>query len=562
MDDAISLSAPVRVRRLAALRSGVRELAPTRVELGLSLSSAALLILSFPDFNLWPLAWVGLIPLLFAVARNPQHQARAFLLGWLTGTLYFYGSCYWLTHAMIRYGGFPSWIAYPLLFMGALVVGLFPGIFSFALARLVSRWGRRALLIAPLLWVALEWARLGVTGQLWNAIGYSQAYVPELIQTASWGGVYAVSFLILIVNTAITYILLSKSIRASVMGSVSIILVVFVALWSELMSPAQSETPRTEAVVVAIQPNVPMDPVSSVAESQALFQRHLEMSERALRDWEAGLLYVDGKARQDQSQQDKLKQERSNVPRLVIWPESPMYFAYARDTQFREDVARFAAENRTSVLFNSQEPAPANGSYNAAVMINEEGRLVAQYDKIRLLPFGEYVPLPRWLPGVNLIPVLVGDFTPGTDYPLMPVGSTSEARAGVFICFESAFPVIAREFSERGADVLVNISNDGYLGRTPVMRQHLANAVFRAVENNRPILRVTNTGITAYINPRGEVSGATAGFQTDVRTWTVSRATNGKTFYTKRGDLFVGLCAALSLVAFATTFKKSGVKTA
>jgi apolipoprotein N-acyltransferase len=196
------------------------------------------------------------------------------------------------------------------------------------------------------------------------------------------------------------------------------------------------------------------------------------------------------------------------------------------------------------------------GAYNAAVMVNEEGRAVAQYDKIRLLPFGEYVPLPRWLPGVSLVPVMVGDFTPGAEYPLMPLGET---RAGVFICFESAFPAIARRFADEGADVLINISNDGYLGPTPVMRQHLANAVFRAVENSRPVLRVTNTGITAYISERGEVRDATRGFEPATRTWTVRRAASGKTFYTKQGELFVFICAALSLLIFvASLMQKRG----
>ena len=124
---------------------------------------------------------------------------------------------------------------------------------------------------------------------------------------------------------------------------------------------------------------------------------------------------------------------------------------------------------------------------------------MAQYDKIRLLPFGEYVPLPQWLPGAGLIRGIVGDFTPGANYRLMPVGNV---RAGVFICIESAYPSIARQFTSEGADVLINISNDGYLGPTAVMRQHLANAVFRAVENDRPLLRVTNTGITHSLRAR------------------------------------------------------------
>jgi apolipoprotein N-acyltransferase len=282
-----------------------------------------------------------------------------------------------------------------------------------------------------------------------------------------------------------------------------------------------------------------MEPVSSVKEMEALVERHVLMSESALSRWE----------------RDHTDSASRAVPRIIIWPESPMYFTYARDAQFRELLASFTARNRVSVLFNSQEPAPAGGVYNSAVLVNEEGRLVAQYDKIRLLPFGEYVPLPRWLPGASLIPVMVGDFTPGAEYPLMNLGG---ARAGVFICFESAFPSIAREFSAKGADVLVNITNDGYLGPTPVMRQHLANAVFRAVENSRPVLRVTNTGITAYITERGEVVGASRSFEQDTRTWTIKRASAEKTFYTKRGDVFVAACAIISLLLFATTIKKSG----
>jgi len=240
-------------------------------------------------------------------------------------------------------------------------------------------------------------------------------------------------------------------------------------------------------------------------------------------------------------------------PRSTLFPYTTL-FRSANDTRFRERVADFTTRNRTSVIFNSLEPTPAGGAYNAAVMVNEEGRLVAQYDKIRLLPFGEYVPLPRWLPGVNLVPVMVGDFTPGADYPLMDLGGG--VRAGVFICFESAFPSISGRFADEGADVLINITNDGYLGPTPVMRQHLANTVFRAVETGRPVLRVTNTGITAHIDERGEVRNATRGFEPDVRSWTVGRTSGTKTFYTRYGDLFVALCAALSLLLIAASLRK------
>jgi apolipoprotein N-acyltransferase len=387
------------------------------------------------------------------------------------------------------------------------------------------------LLVAPLFWVALEWARLGLIGQLWNAIGYSQAYVPRLIQTARWGGVYAVGFLIVMVNAAIAYALLQKKASALKWSAAAILCVAAIVSLSFYKTMKKTSDPGDpHAVVVAVQPNVPMEE-KSLEETAALIERHYGLSERGLA--EASVRYA-------------------GLPRIVIWPESPMYFSYAQYVETRELFARFASKNHTSVLFNAMEPAPAGGTYNSAVMVNEEGRLVAQYDKIRLLPFGEYVPLPRWLPGVSSIPAMVGDFTPGAQYTLMPLG---EARAGVFICFESAFPSISRNFVDSGADVLVNISNDGYLGQTPVMRQHLANTVFRAVENGRPVVRVTNTGITAYILEQGSVSDATEGFRPDVRTWTVRRNVEGKTFYTRFGDLFVMLCAVISLLVTAITWR-------
>jgi apolipoprotein N-acyltransferase len=273
-----------------------------------------------------------------------------------------------------------------------------------------------------------------------------------------------------------------------------------------------------------------MELVKSDEDMRMLSARHFEMSKSALEQ-----LADDGK------------------PRLVIWPESPMNFAYGSDLRLRGLLANFAKANHAAVLLNSQELAPNDGVYNSALLINEEGSVVAQYDKIRLLPFGEYVPLPQWLPGAGLIRAMVGDFTPGTNYQLMPVGTV---RAGVFICIESAYPSIARRFTGEGADVLINISNDGYLGPTAVMRQHLANAIFRAVENNRPLLRVTNTGISAFVTPRGEVKDETQGFKPEVRIWRVAHTNNSDTFYTKHGDLLAAGCALLSLLILGFSFRR------
>jgi apolipoprotein N-acyltransferase len=528
MQDAAS-SAPrinqaLRFSPASRLRSALLPL----TDWAIALVSSALLVLAFPNFNFWPLAAVGLVPLLLVIAARPNPW-RAFLLGWLTGTVFFYGSCHWLTFSMVHYGGIPQPLAYLLLLPIPMLVGIFPAVFALLLARSIGRWGVATILAAPILWVALEWARLGVTGQLWNALGYSQAYHPLLIQSARWGGVYAVGFLLVALNAAIAFLILKRNIRAAAVAGVVLIAIglIFFGHKTVEVKPAINSSPG--AIVVALQPNVPMDLVKSTAEMQSLLDRHVTMTEEAIKT-----LPDDG------------------TPRLVVWPESPMNFAYGSDAQLRELLVNFATRNKTAVLFNSQEPAPNDGIYNSAVFVNEQGRLIAQYDKIRLLPFGEYVPLPRWMPGANLITAIVGDFTAGDKFTLMPVGQT---RAGVFICVESAYPFIARSLANEGADVLINISNDGYLGPTAVMQQHLANAIFRAVENDRPIMRVTNTGITAYITPRGEVEDATGGFQTAVRTWRITRNSRPRSFYSRYGDVFAGFCAVISVLMFVTSFR-------
>src|SRR6266700_4468016 len=210
MEDAISSAARLKAGRIASFTTRIRVDSPTARDYVVAVISSLLLIFSFPDFNLWPMAWVGFVPLLVLVARRPTDW-RSFLLGWLSGAVFFYGSCHWLTYSMVHYGGLSTWAAYLLLIPLALTVGLFPGLFALVLARVIKRWGFPALFAAPFLWVAAEWARLEITGQLWNAIGYSQAYHPVLLQAAAWGGVYAGGFLIVSVNAAIAFALLKRT---------------------------------------------------------------------------------------------------------------------------------------------------------------------------------------------------------------------------------------------------------------------------------------------------------------------------------------------------------------
>ena len=520
-------------RNRSSLYITVRGVIPTPRETALSLAAAILTVLSFPNFNLWFLAWLGLVPLLLAVVATGT-VLRAFVLGWLYGVVFFYGTCWWLTYPMIHYAHMSAWAAYPLLLLPVLLVGIFPAVFCGLLSRVTRSYGTSAVYLAPLIWISIDWLRYVVTGQLWNALGYSQAFHPMMIQSARWAGVYAVTCLIVLANASIAYLLLRRRV---ILPLVSLLIVIIVIVISAGLFPRRQvvmrlTNPETSVTVIAIQPNVPMDLSGDPTQMNELLERHLRLSTNALANVE-------------------------NLPgtkyRLVIWPESPMNFSYSRDHSLKETVGNFARANRTFILLNSLEPAAGGGDQNSAILINPEGVIAARYDKIRLMPFGEYVPLPRWLPGASSVRGLVGEFTPGSSYTLMPLGAI---RAGVFICIEAAHPSIARQFTQSGANVLINISNDGYLGPTAVMRQHLSNAVFRAVENDRRLIRVTNSGITANIDPGGATFEETRSFQPEVRTWTISRDGDDLSFYTRYGDMFVYGCALISLGVVSASFMR------
>jgi len=429
---------------------------------------------------------------------------------------------------MIHYGRVPAWLAYPLLLLPVMFGALFPAVACAFLSRVVTRFGMGAILTAPLIWVSFELARYAVTGLAWNAVGYSQAFHPQLIMPASWGGGYAISFLIVMVNAVLIFAFIRRTLRAYLL-SLCLLAIVPACMLDAVFRPVSgTESNPAYIFVVAVQPNVPMENVSEV-NMEHLLQRHLELSRQGLVSTPSN----------------------DATSRLVVWPESPMNFSYSRDAKLQHVVSAFARANRTAVLLNSLEPAPNGGGYNSAILINEEGQKVAQYDKIRLMPFGEYVPLPRWLPGSGSVRSIVGEFTPGSSYTLMPLGAL---RAGVFICIEAAHADVARSLTNSGADVLINISNDGYLGPTAVMQQHLANAIFRAVENDRDLIRVTNSGISAWIYRNGVVFNRTRPFEETFLTGVVLKQSGRSTFYTRHGDVFAYGCALMTLGFISATF--------
>lgn len=503
----------------------------------LSLAAAVLLILAFPDFELWYLAWFALVPLLFAVEREKASAVRSFVAGWVFGLVFFFGTCWWLTFAPITYAGFPPALAYFLLFCLCALVAVFPGIFAAVMAVLLRRLGPVAMLAAPFIWVFTEFLRYWLTGNNWNAIGYSQAFIPDWTailnpiktQFASLGGIYLVTLFPVLSSSLIAYFTVKRAWIEPIVAGFLLMVLAGTGVYRNLIYTFSDSRmpPTTAARVVALQPNVPMSGLT-YEKWQALRQRHVQLAEAELA---------------------KLPADK-RLSTTVIFPESPMNFMYEDDPETKAFINGFAAKNNVSVLFNSAEPNHADGKfYNSAVMVSPEGREVAQYDKIYLLPFGEAVPVPF----ESIVPAFVGSFSYGKEYDLLPLG---EAKAGVMICFESHFGQLSREYVRNGADAIIEMTNDGYLGNTPVLRQHLANAVFRAVETNRPVLRVTNVGITAYINERGEVLELAPVYQEDTRVWTVSKSDGSQTFYVKYGDWFAWLCSVVTLGLLVFAWRK------
>ncbi|MFL6373066.1 MAG: apolipoprotein N-acyltransferase [Pyrinomonadaceae bacterium] len=512
----------------------------------LALLGAGLLILAFPDFEWWWTAWFALVPLMWAVEREGKAMP-SFMLGWVFGTAYFFGTCWWLTYAPIHYAGVPVWLAYLLIIVACILTGLFPALFAAILSRLLGRFGSWAFLVAPFVWVFTEFARYWLTGNDWNAIGYSQAFstlpiwrmdriVQAIMPLASIGGVVCVSGVIALSNCV-----LLLSLRADRwIRFIPPATFLFAALAWTVFCVESPNTQRGEvdhalpsgASLIAIQPNVPM---SGLDQSTWAKLRN-DQTDRA----EIGI-------------QEEYRTRAKTRPILVVFPESPMNFAYDDDREFQQYVRDFTTKNNVSLLFNSAEPDRETGKYfNSAVMVGPDGKKVAEYDKIYLLPFGEAVPFPF----EGLMPAVVGSFAYGKNYSLMPVG---DAKAGVMICFESHFGSLSREYVKEGADVLIEMTNDGYLGPTPVLRQHLANAVFRAVETNRPVLRVTNVGITAYITETGQVLDAAPSYTEATRIWSVSKSDGSQTFYVKYGDWFAWLCTVVTVVMAVMSFRKKSL---
>ncbi len=514
--------------------------------LWLAIASGFLLVLAFPNWNLWSLGWVGVAPLIMGVARE-QKFWRSFWLGLTTGTIFYAGSSPWITYSMHHYGGIPMWICYLILVLLAVILSSFTALFAGVLGYAIKSFGGWAILSAPVLWATSEWLRLQITGMGWNNLGYSQAFQPTLIQISRFGGVYLVSAFLISMSAAVVFSLIYLGYRRGWMAfTIAGLLAIGVVLYGKARAPV---APLPGSInVLAIQPNIPIEGNWGDEKFEdKMTLRHIALTEQEIEEFHsrADKVSVEGMSGDGMVKADNRKIH------LVIWPESPMNFQYERDEKLRKRLAEFTRRNKVYLLLNSwgipSEGANAEANTNSVLLLSPSGELISRYDKIALMPFGEYVPARGWIPFMDKIPALVADVVAGKNFTLQEV---ADAKIGTMICFEVTRPDVARRFRNEGASVFVQLSNESWFGFTSAARQVLSQTIFRAVENNVDMIRVTNSGLSAQVTSHGEVIGETLMFETATRVWSASsvadRENQRATFYTRHGDVFAITCVVLS----------------
>lgn len=504
----------------------------------LSALSGLLLTAAFPPGPFPFLAWIALVPLFMASQTGGLSQA--FRWGFVAGFIHFLSLMYWITVVLGRYGNLNPVIAFSALVLISAYLALYVASFSF-LTRRVSHHGLWVFL-APSFWVGLEYARTHLlTGFPWCLLGYSQYEQQLLIQMSDLFGVYGLSFLIVLIN-ALLYDLFLRAGKRTTMGS----------LWKS----AAGVVLLGAAVGYGTHCLSSMDQASREASylRVAAVQGNMDQSIKWDPDYQEKTLQI---------YEDLTLSLDEFHPGLVVWPETAMPFFFQGTPQWSSRIIGLARESRASLIFGSpafRETMAGGRQYlNRAYMIGTGPPVVQYYDKVHLVPFGEYVPLGRFLPFIDRLVQAAGDFLPGEK--VVPVQSEGFS-AGILICFEVIFPDLARTMARGGANLLVNITNDAWFGNTSAPYQHLSMAVFRSVENRKAMVRSANTGFSAFIEPTGAITHKSGLFTRETVKGTLPLSDGSLTWYARYGDVFAGglllLTMGFAVVLLWTDWRKRG----
>jgi apolipoprotein N-acyltransferase len=506
----------------------------------LSILTGILLVLIFPRVNLGFLAWFALIPLLFLIHDQPLAKVTQF--GFWTGMVFYFFGLQWVTNTIINYGNLPAVLSYLVLALLAAYLGLYFALFCYLLKKFSRGNPLSFLWLAPVLWTALEYLRSTHSsyGFSWLGLGYSQASNLPIIQMAEITGIYGISTLIVFINASLFFILhtwlmkgknnptedFSLKPAVQVLGFALVALALWLGYGNNAVGKWQEAPKKTASFRVALaQGNIPQN-----LKWNPLFQDKVTNTYRDL-----SLKAVPEK------------------PDLIVWPEAAIPFYFTRDQINSLFVRNIARTTKTPLLFGGPHlkiKNKARTSFNSAFVIDADGKTLGRYDKIHLVPFGEFVPFQDILWFVSKMVEGIGDFGRGEKAGVFEVKDT---RLGISICYEIIFPDLVRQSVKEGAQFLVNITNDSWFGKSAAAYQHMDMVALRAVENRVPIVRAANTGITGNIDATGNIRQATELFTTELIIADIHPRESELTFYSRHGDVFSQIC--LFLVAlFAMRF--------
>jgi apolipoprotein N-acyltransferase len=472
---------------------------------------------------------VALVPLLTALVGWPPRQGRlvgqplrrACALGLATGFVYFSGTVYWTGAVVSTFGGAPVAVGLLAMVLLSLYMALYPACFAMMVAWLVRRGGPAAIFLAPFVWVATEYARGVLFGGFpWVPLGNTQVTVLPVAQVASLVGVYGLSGLVAFTASALTYaVVTAERQRWLAIGGATAVLVIASAWGAWRIGEGSWTREGTPIRVGLVQANIAQADKWKASEARRIFTTHVAISRDVVR----------------------------RGAEFVMWPESSTPFIFEEDEAGHASLVSLVRETGTPLLFGSEQLArsPTPHMYNTAFMLSPTGETVGVYHKIRLVPFGEYVPAKNWLSFVSPLVERFVDFAPGESVVMLPLGPH---RISAAICYEVVYPWLAREAVLQGSELLTTITNDGWYGNSSAPFQHFEMAAMRAIEQGRYLARAANTGISGVVDPYGRVLARSAIFEQAGIVQEV-RFISRRTVYSAIGDVVAHVSIALTVLA-------------
>ncbi len=486
--------------------------------------SGIMLTMAFPKPGHYWLAFFAFIPFLFSIKHCNEKQSVIY--GLIFGLSHFFSLLSWVIYTVNTYGFLPIWLCIPILFLLALYLSLYTAVFSWFLVKFCKN-PIVLIIVAPALWVCLEMIRsYALTGFPWELLGYSQYRILPIIQIADITGVYGISFLIILVNISLFQVILlltKKEWQGKIVKKLTTIISLSVTVLLMVMSISYGYYKiRT------------IDKRSSIAKKAVIsaIQGNIDQSLKWKRDNQVKTI--------NKYNNLSFMASGSN-PDLIIWPETAAPFYYGYNKKLTNRVVTGITKTKSAHVIGSPSFDKVDNNfvyYNTAYVINPAGTTLDKYHKVHLVPFGEYVPLKKFLPFINKLTEQVGDFLSGKKGKTIKY---KDLTLGIQICFEVVFPNLSRAAVNNGANLLINMTNDAWFGKKSAPFQHFSMVVFRAVENRRAVARAANTGISGFVDPVGRILSPT-GLYVDALVTERLPLLKTITFYTKNGDIFAWFC--------------------